>query len=52
MINVPTSYQDAIKYVNSAEWKSAMDIEINLLESNKTFLVTELPDDKKSSGGR
>ena len=52
MMNVPTSYQDALKDVNFAEWKSGMDIEINLLESNKTFLVTELPDDKKVVGGR
>ena len=49
-LNTPTSYNEAISGTDSANWKRAMDEEIESLEGNETFTVTELPPDKTVVG--
>ena len=48
----PTSYNEAVSGTDSANWKRAMDEEIESLERNETFTVTELPPDKTVVGGK
>ena len=51
-LNTPTSYNEAVSGTDSANWKRAMDEEIESLERNETFTVTELPPDKTVVGGK
>ena len=52
MLDAPTCYEDAISRDDGDKWKQAIDIEINSLESNGTFEVEELPEDKRLVGGK
>ena len=51
-LNTPTSYNEAVSGTDSANWKRAMDEEIESLERNETFTVTELPADKTVVEGK
>ena len=51
MLDAPTCYEDAISRDDAKEKKQAMDFEINSIESNDTFEVTELLEDKQLFGG-
>ena len=51
-VNVPTSYNEAITCEEAAKWQQAMDEEIETLEHNETFSLTELPNDKTAVGGK
>ena len=51
-VNVPQSYEEAMKTVDAPMWKCAMDEEMNSLLENDTFSVTTLPDDKSKIKGR
>jgi hypothetical protein len=46
----PSSYQEAIKVFESAQWKEAMNEEMDALERNKTWDLVELPKDRKVAG--
>ena len=50
--NGPLTYKEAVNGVESDHWKQAMKEEINTLEINNTFTVTNLPDGKKPVGGK
>ena len=52
VLDASTCYEDAISRNDAEKWKQAMDFEINSLESNDTFEVTELPEDKQLVGGK
>ena len=52
MLDAPTCYEDAISRDDSKKWKQALDTEINSLESNDTFEVAELPEDKRLVEGK
>jgi len=43
----PKTYEEAIR---SLEWHKAMDKEIDALEKNRTWIITDLPQDKKPIG--
>lgn len=43
----PVSYEEAVK---SSKWRLAMDMEINSIEKNQTWKLTELPTGAKSIG--
>ena len=51
-VNVPTSYNEAVNCENAAKWQKAMDEEIETLEHNDTFSLSELPKDKTAVGGK
>jgi hypothetical protein len=46
----PSSFQEAIKVSESAQWKKDMKEEMDALERNKTWDLLELPKDKKVVG--
>ena len=52
MSDIPTSYASAMASVESQNWKSAMEEEMNSLLDNDTFRLTSLPEGKKVVGGR
>ena len=52
LMNVPRTYREAINDSHSAEWKQAMDDEMDSLKHNNTFETTMLPPDQKAVGGR
>ena len=52
LMNIPTSYNNAINTDDSEKWKSAMEEEMQSLITNDTFVLTELPTNKKLVGGR
>ncbi|KAL2252169.1 UNVERIFIED_CONTAM: Retrovirus-related Pol polyprotein from transposon RE1 [Sesamum indicum] len=45
----PKTYAEAIQ---KREWIDAMNVEIRALEDNKTWIITELPKDKKAIGSK
>lgn len=49
---VPSTFNDAICSKEFKLWKQAMDEEMHSLKENDTFILMELPDDKKTVGGR
>ena len=51
-LNVPSSFEEAMKSDDKLKWQIAMDAEIKSLEVNNTFTLTKLPEDKKLVGGR
>jgi len=51
-VNVPTSYNEAINCESAAKWLQAMEEEIETLEHNETFSLTELPREKTAVGGK
>lgn len=50
--DIPHTYQDAITSAKSRQWKNAMDKEMQSLEENKTFTLTQLPPGKQPVGGK
>lgn len=48
----PQNYAEAMSSPDSAQWKEAMDEEMNSLNENGTFTITTLPPGRKSIGGR
>lgn len=48
----PQTYQEAITSTNLMHWRNAMDKEMQSLEENKTFTLTQLPQGKHPVGGR
>ncbi|KAL4388814.1 hypothetical protein GQ457_09G022030 [Hibiscus cannabinus] len=46
---IPTTIEDALKY---PRWKKAVEEEIHALEKNDTWIVTDLPHDKKAIGSK
>jgi len=44
----PETYEAALKSVNSAAWKEAMDNEMESLKENSTWKLVELPTDAKA----
>ena len=52
MFDAPTCYEDAISGDDAEKREQALDTEIISLESNYTFEVAELPEDKRLVGGK
>ena len=52
MINIPSSFDDAINSEDAEHWKYAMDEEMKALGENDTYILSELPRNKKAVGGR
>ena len=50
--DVPKTYTDAMRSVESDKWQSAMEEEINALTENDTFEFMSVPEDRKVVGGR
>lgn len=51
-INTPTAFKEAMSCPEASQWKQAMDNEFESLQSNDTFIETELPSNKSLVGGR
>ena len=52
MNDIPKCYSQAVNAPDSICWKRAMDEEINSLESNDTYTLTELPPTRDVVGGK
>lgn len=50
--DVPQTYQDAISSTKARQWKTATREEMQSLEENEAFTLTQLPPGKKTVGGR
>jgi transposase InsO family protein len=50
--DVPITYTDAMRSVESDKWQQAMQEEIDALAENDTFEYVTIPDDRKIVGGR
>ena len=50
--SVPTSYTEAIRSDNSAEWNEAMESEIAEIEKNSTWILEQLPKGAKAIGNK
>ena len=50
--DVPKSYEEAVNSDDSHEWKDAMKSEMSSLVENNTFTVVQLPNNRKTVGGR
>ncbi|KAI3472951.1 hypothetical protein Pfo_029197 [Paulownia fortunei] len=48
--DVPSTFQDAVRSSESEKWKGAMEEEMQSLQKNKTWKVTQLPKGKKAIG--
>jgi len=48
----PQTYREAVQSADSERWKSAMENEMNYLRENNTFTLTQLPEGRKTVGGR
>lgn len=48
--SIPQTYQDAITSTKSSQWKNAMGKEMQSIEENKTFTLTQLPTGKQPIG--
>ena len=46
----PSCYQEAMEVSDSAKWKVAMKVEMDVLERNKTQDLVELPKERKVVG--
>lgn len=46
--NDPVTYKDAMTGDNSDDWKAAMDDEMSSLNKNETWILVDLPQNKKS----
>ena len=51
-INTPTTFKEAMFCPEASPWKQAMDNEFESLQSNDTFIETELPSNKSLVGGK
>ena len=52
LLNVPVSYDDAMKSDDPLKWNFAMDDEIKSLKLNATYTVVDLPENCKLVGGK
>ena len=52
VINIPSSFDAAINSEDAEHWKDAMDEEMKVLDENDTYILSELPRNKKAVGGR
>ena len=50
--DIPQTYQDAIASSKARQWTNAMREEMQSLEENETFSLTQLPPGKQTVGGR
>ena len=48
--DIPTNFQEAIRSLESARWKKAIDEEMQSLQKNKTWRLAQLPKDRKAVG--
>ncbi|KAE8682936.1 ABC transporter G family member 13 [Hibiscus syriacus] len=48
--DIPITYQEAIQSLESDKWKSAMDEEMQSLQKNNTWKLTQLPKGKRAIG--
>lgn len=48
--DVPQTYKEAITSLNSKQWKEAMREEMQSLKESETFVLTQLPQNKKTRG--
>jgi len=44
----PSTYAEAMASSNAKEWKEAIDVELEALKKNKTWIVTTLPEGKRA----
>jgi hypothetical protein len=51
-IPIPSTYREAIESTNATDWTAAMQREIDALDQNKTWILTDLPPDRKALRGR
>ena len=52
VMDIPTSYEEAISSPESQKWRKAMTEEINALEENNTYELTPLPEGRSAVGGK
>ena len=52
VVDIPTTYDEAMASPYSYKWQQAMDEEITALQNNDTFELTSRPKDKPIIGGR
>ena len=52
IVDVPTTYAEAISSPESEEWKKAMKEEMDALEESETFELQPLPENRSVIGGR
>ena len=51
-VNTPATFKEAMSCPEASQWKQAMDNEFESLQSNDTFIETELPSNKSLVGGK
>ena len=51
-LDLPNTYEQAIKSENASEWEGAMATEMRALKENNTFELTNLPPGRKAIGGK
>ena len=51
-LELPNTYEQAIKSKNASEWEGAMATEMGALKENNTFELTNLPPGRKAIGGK
>lgn len=47
---IPTAYEEAMSCVDAEKWKAAMDAEYDALIENKTWAISEPPEERKIVG--
>ena len=52
LLNAPATYHEAMRCEDAEQWTKAMDEEIETLQKNETFSLSELPKDKTAVGGK
>lgn len=52
MNNIPTCYSEAVNSPEAANWKKAMDEEVESLLDNETFTLTQPPQNREIVGGK
>ena len=52
LLNIPVSYDDAMKSDDSLIWNFAMDDEMKSLKLNDTYTLVDLPENCKLVGGK
>ena len=52
MIDIPSTYQEALSSDEATKWKCAMDEEISAIQENKIYDIVELPEGKSLVGSK
>ena len=52
ILNIPSTYEEAVQSKDAYKWKAAMDKEINTLMDNETWDLTPLPENRTVTKGR